>query len=108
MKKTLHLTLSKEPFDIMVTGEKTYEYRVDSSWIISRLYNKDNTLKEYDEVKFVNGYGSDKPYFICEFLGFSVVESPEVHTYSNGFTHNVPIGTYKISLGEIIESGNLK
>lgn len=56
---TLNLSLHKLPFDVMLTGEKDKEYRKPSKWIVSRLYNKDGTLKKYDVVKFVNGYGHD-------------------------------------------------
>ncbi len=52
--RILHLTLSKMPFEVMVTGEKSTEYREPSKWILSRLQGKD-----YDLIKFVNGYGSD-------------------------------------------------
>jgi hypothetical protein len=68
--KTLHLTLHKAAFDVMVTGEKKLEFRTPSKWINSRLFNKDGTKKHYDYIKFTNGYGSDKPYFVCEFKGF--------------------------------------
>ena len=40
----------------MVTGKKTIEYRRPSKWIKDRLVDK-----EYEVVKFVNGYGDDKP-----------------------------------------------
>lgn len=64
--KTLHLTLSKTPFDLMVKGKKKKEYRKPSRWVFSRLHQK-----TYDYVKFANGYGPDKPYFICEYKGFT-------------------------------------
>jgi hypothetical protein len=35
--KILHLTLSKLPFEVMATGEKTTEYRKPSKWILSVL-----------------------------------------------------------------------
>ena len=46
MPKTLHLNINKTPFEIMVTGEKPEEYRKPTKWIISRLYNKDKSLKK--------------------------------------------------------------
>lgn len=68
--KILHLSLKKEPFEVMVTGEKNQEFRKPTKWILSRLYNKDGTPKHYDVVKFTNGYGKDKPQFVCEYKGF--------------------------------------
>ena len=63
----LHLTLKKHWFDLMLSGEKKQEFRKPSEWIRTRLVGKD-----YDLIKFVNGYGSDKPYFVCECLGYEL------------------------------------
>ena len=98
---TLKLTLSKEPFDVMKTGEKQIEYRRKSRWIESRLYNKNGTLREYDYVEFVNGYGKDKPRFTAEFKGF-VVENYINATYSNGLHVCIYEPTYCIQLGNVV------
>lgn len=108
--KVLNLTLKKPPFDVMLTGEKKLEYREPTAWILSRLFDKNGTRKEYDAVKFVNGYGSDKPYFVVEFKGWQHVHFKS-HTikYSNGFELQIEEGYYiVIKLGKILESGNLK
>jgi hypothetical protein len=102
MKKTLHLTLKKLQFQVTSSGEKRYEFRRPSDWIKSRLINK-----SYDLVKFTNGYGSDKPYFICKFLGWSYA-TPSSQKYSNGLVVNITEGYYQIDLGEILEIGNIK
>lgn len=91
------------PFEVMVKGEKNSEFRRPSDWIKSRLLSK-----SYDVVKFVNGYGADKPYFIAKYLGFIRTHSDTSITYSNGLIVNVEEGDYIIHLGEIIETGNLK
>lgn len=100
--KTLHLTLSKKPFEVMVTGEKTFEFRKPSNWIKSRLYEKG-----YDVVKFINGYGADKPYFIAEYRTFWRTKSNSAIPYSNGLIVNVEDGDFVISIGKILETGNL-
>ena len=41
---TLYLTLKKKPFDIMISGEKKFEYRNNSKWIESRLINSKNKV----------------------------------------------------------------
>lgn len=108
--KILHLSLKEEPFEVMVTGEKTNEFRAPTKWIISRLYNKDGTLKHYDLIKFVNGYGSTLPNFTAVYNGFNVLNHG-IHTepYSNGFhLEFLPAGTIDIKIGEIIEINNLK
>lgn len=102
--KILRLTLKKEPFDVMVTGEKRYEFRNPSKWIFSRLYNKMGMPIHYDFVEFTNGYGKGKPMFLCEYKGF-IQLSHGIHTepYSNGFHIGfLPSGTVQIELGKIL------
>jgi len=99
--KTLHLTLKKEWFDLMVSGKKKIEYRLPSRWIQSRLE------KDYDVIKFTNGYGSDKPYFVCKYNGFEISSKSET-VYVEDSKIDVEVGMYLIRLGEIIETGNLK
>ena len=109
--KILHLTLNKEAFEVMVTGEKQEEFRKHSVWIESRLYNR-NTWKEkeYDVIRFANGYGKDKPYFICEYLGFDVpYMNVTPRKYSNGLeVDNIGKGDFVILCGKITEKGNIK
>ena len=107
--KTLTLVLKKQWFDLMVTGEKDKEFREPTDWIKSRLYNKDGSTKEYDYIKFINGYQANAPYFICKYEGFGT-------GYDNTYTFKsnpsillkVTPEQYVIFLGEIIERGNLK
>lgn len=101
----LNLTLHRSAFEVMVTGEKRLEFRKPGKWINSRLYRKDGSKKPYDLIKFVNGYGSDKPYFICKYLGFDYEYGTFV--YSNGLEVEVS-NDYAIKCGEIIEVGNWK
>ncbi len=98
--RVLHLTLKKEWFDLMISGKKKVEYRKPSKWIISRLQ------KEYDVIKFTNGYGSDKPYFVCEYKGFGISNKPET-IYTENSKIEVEEGDCLIKLGKIIETGNV-
>lgn len=107
--RTLHLSLKKEPFAVMVTGEKDEEFRKNSQWIRSRLIDQLGNEKEYDFIKFVNGYGSDKPYFVCEYIGFTeCYMNVSERKYSNGLTINeIGKGDFIIYCGDIVERGNL-
>ncbi|WP_047789432.1 hypothetical protein [Tenacibaculum mesophilum] len=108
---TLFLTLNKPAFDVMVTGEKSTEYRKASKWIESRLYDKDGKKKHYDAVHCVNGYGHDKPFFIATYRGFDKEIKGFNHDkpYSNGLVvGEIAPGDYKIYLGHIVRKGNLK
>jgi len=107
--KILKLSLKAKPFEVMVSGEKTEEYRTPSDWILSRLYNKDGTEKEYDFIEFINGYGSQRPAFLCDYKGFYVL-SHGIHKdlYSNGLSLGfLPSGTVVIKLGKIISTKNI-
>jgi len=110
--KILHLSLTKLPFEVMETGEKRHEYRLPGDWILSRLKDKKGNRKEYDAVKFTNGYGGDKPYFIAKFLDwwYKCSKKNETIKYSNGFEIKIDEGDILIviELGEILERGNVK
>lgn len=111
-KKVLHLSLKKEPFEVMVTGEKDVEFRKRTDWLKSRLFDKQLHVKKYDVIKFVNGYGNDKPYFIClpdkGDCFFDYAKTDYTRYYSNGLTVEIKQGDCRIWLGEILETGNLK
>lgn len=106
--RTLHLTLDFRPFEVMVTGEKKYEFRLPSEWIKRRLYDTNGNLKEYDQIRFVNGYGSDKPWFTCKWTGSVRVwkGEPLQVEFSNGLQVPYKIGMYVIGCGEITGIGN--
>ena len=106
--RVLKLTLKAMPFEVMVTGEKRYEYRRDSSWLRSRLLRPSGRHRSYDLVEFTNGYGSDRPRFVCEFLnarkftdkvGLSL-------TYSNGLIVRLDSPLWVIGLGRIVQVSN--
>ena len=114
--KILKLTVSRKPFEVMVTGEKTSEYRKKSKWIESRLFvappgehgNGHENDRDYDFVEIRNGYGKDRPYFIAKYSGFSEMLNFG-HSYigwSNGLEIDESDYYYQIHLGEIVEIGN--
>jgi hypothetical protein len=78
-KDVLKLTVKKEWFDLMVTGEKTIEIRNPSKWIMSRLKNK-----LYNHIQFTNGYRTDSPKFIAEYMGYGTEVKETKHQFSNG------------------------
>lgn len=90
---TLKLSINKKAFDVMVTGEKTEEFRDESKWIMSRL------KKDYDFVQFTNGYGKERPVFIAKYLGYSFGDVDKV--YSNGLS--VKGIKIIIKVGEIVD-----
>ena len=100
----LHLTLNKEWFDLIACGKKIFEYREYKKHWISRLI--DNGTKNFDEVHFRNGYGSDKPFMRVKFIGMGILNGINIKP-----ENSEPIDSNKkyfvIGLGEILETANL-
>ena len=98
---TLKLTLSALPYQVMVTGEKTEEFRRQSDWIKRRLF-RNGKLRPFTHVEFVNGYGKNKPRFTAEFKGVREVNEESCYktiTYSNGLCVHINEPMYIIELG---------
>lgn len=66
----LYLTLKKKWFDMILSGEKTEEYREIKEYWEKRLSVWDDNIflmhKEFDAVEFRNGYQKDAPKFLIE------------------------------------------
>ena len=58
---TLHLTIKKQWFDMILSGEKTEEYRD-----IKLYYNLRLIGREYNTAVFRNGYARDAPSLTIE------------------------------------------
>lgn len=104
--KILKFNLKLDPFNVMVTGEKKFEYREMSKHWRSRLYNKDGSMKHFDYVKFTHAYDSKNPFFICEFNGFEIIKNVHIK-YSTGFEVNFEDERWAIKLGKIVLAGNI-
>ena len=61
MNNTLHPTIKKKWFDMILSGEKTEEYRDIKPYYNLRLIGQD-----YDTVVFRNGYARDAPILTIE------------------------------------------
>lgn len=112
--KTLHLTLKKKWFDMILSGEKKEEYRdiknyYDNRFIDRKEQNKlDNkpynliAWKKFDTVTFKNGYAKNAPVIVIQLLNINI-------DYGLS-TWGAVIGQeyYVLSLGEIISTKNIK
>ena len=87
MSKVLHLTLKKEWFDLILSGDKKIEYREIKNHWVKMLENK-----QYDYIHFVNGYGKHRPWMDVTMKGVVKDRGEKV---------------YKIHLGEILRKGNI-
>lgn len=98
--KILHLTLHQSAYEVMHSGEKDFEIRRPSVWIKSRLFFANGTPKSYDAVKFTNGYGPNRPFFLAEYKGAHLIAAATQRIFSNGLIVNSLPGDYVIVLGE--------
>lgn len=65
MEKTLFLTIKKEYFDAILSGEKTEEYRIVNTFYKSRIENKKYTQ---------NGYNAKSRRLKVKYLGYEIKE----------------------------------
>ena len=67
MKKILHLNLYRKYFDAIADGTKTVEYRNRTDYWKRRIEGR-----EYDTIKFRNGYTKDAPTMLVEYKGYDI------------------------------------
>ena len=95
--KILHLTLKKKWFDMILSGEKREEYREIKPYWMDRLNNV-----SFTHIRFVNGYGKDKPWLLINWRG--------MYQGKGLCLWGAPPGksVYILELGAIVDSGNIK
>ena len=71
--KILHLNLYRKYFDAIVNGTKTIEYRDKTDYWKRRIEGK-----EYDIIKFRNGYAKDAPTMLVEYNGYDITDRYEI------------------------------
>lgn len=90
----------------MVSGEKLEEFRDVTPWIESRLFDKDGSKRIYDLIQYVNGYGSDRPSFTTDFLGFDLLCCVN-KKYSNGLIVDINNPVYVIRHSKVLTTKNI-
>ena len=98
-KRILHLTLKKEWFNKIASGEKKEEYREVKSYWVKRLFHwcptHHNVEKQFDEIHFRNGYNRNSPFMRVKWKGIE----PKIILGKKYFA---------IQLGKILEIRNWK
>lgn len=121
--KTLHLNLKKKWFDMILSGEKTEEYREIKIYWIIRLVSAifideihfnhwrenlpqhitlQHVVNNFDTITFKNGYQKNAPEMVVEFKGIDIGEA--YAAWSDNWQGDV----FRIKLGEILSTKNLK
>jgi ASC-1-like (ASCH) protein len=100
----LSLTLKKHWFDLILSGQKTVEYReVKQHWNQRML--RDGLIIKFTSVIFINGYGAHRPFIELPVNNVSIIKS-SIHQPHNG-EHLTAASYYLISLGRMMRSGNI-
>ena len=73
MEKRLHLILKKDPFDRILDGIKTVEYRNKTDYWKVRLENK-----QWDTILFRHGYRKDARKMLVEYKGMDITDRYEI------------------------------
>jgi hypothetical protein len=68
MVQVLRLTLRREPFLLIASGEKVVEYRDFKPYWEKRLMSG-SEYRKFDFVEFRNGYRADSPKLLVEVKG---------------------------------------
>ena len=69
-KAVLKIVIKGQWFDEIASGEKDIEYREQTQFWISRLYDKDGNKRHYDVIEFINGYNTDARRMTTKYEGF--------------------------------------
>ncbi len=105
--KVLVLAVTKQWFDLMVTGEKPLEFRKPTKFIKDRLFDKNGNTKHYDYILLNNGYGYHLPYFIAKYEGHGTGYNNH-YIFSDGSEITPAAEDYALFLGEIVYRANIK
>lgn len=97
----LHLTLKKKWFDMIQTGVKKEEYREIKDYWRQRLELPRQAMfvvrfKDFDCIRFRNGYGKNAPTFDIELKGVEYGTGKPEWGAENGVHY------YVLSLGKIL------
>lgn len=95
--KILYLSLKKKWFDMILSGEKKEEYREIKPYWTNRI----SYGERYDAVKFVNGYGNNRPWMLIELKGWAINYGCPEWGGDTDYTQ------YVLYLGKILDKGNI-
>ena len=62
--------IKAEWFDLIAAKKKKIEYREQTPFWTSRLYDKQGKKRAYDLIEFINGYNTDARRLFVKYEGF--------------------------------------
>lgn len=86
------MTLHRKWFDQIAAGQKIEEYRTVKPYWKARIEGK-----EYDEIRFRNGYSKNAPFIRIEYKGwkFSTRNGKQVYALQLGSLLQIELGDQK-------------
>lgn len=102
--RILHIPIAKKWFDMIDMDIKKEEYRAYKPHWISRLVDEGGYYREYDIVRFTNGYGWGKPSIDVEFK-YAYAASYGIAEWG---AQNDGEKFFIIHLGKVLKRRNLK
>jgi hypothetical protein len=93
--KTLYMTIKKEWFEKIKSGQKQIEFREIKPYWTTRLQHDDGSFKNFEQICFINGYSKHSPRFCIEHI------KTEFFNNKNDLNLNIPV--YAIYLGKVID-----
>ena len=105
------LTIKKDEFQAILSGQKKRDYR-DPSHFNKKKLLKINASGQFDrnsdikEIKFLNGFKKDSPFVVMEVLDIIPVHFLNAYTNTaDCFTCQAGVDQIEIQLGQIITKG---
>ena len=98
----MFIVLEKQYFDVMVSGEKTVEYRKKIPYWEQRLTDGHGQPKQFDYVEFQCGFTHPLPRFRAAYLGFSIVNEHQQEWSNRSRVDFKDTPTYAIRLGPVM------
>ncbi len=104
-KKVLHLPIKWRWLKQIINGNKIWEYRKMSHYYNVRLYNKDQSFRNYDEIWLRAGYRKDSPLVKIEWFGWTIATWEGERCYAFDVhriisKHNLPKSQHKRTRGK--------
>lgn len=106
--RTIKFAISRKQLQDILHGENFIKMKSQKEWVMSKLYELNGKLKQFDYMLFTNGFGADRAYVILEHMGHKIIDTkPTKHVFPHGYvvtSNNIDFGMVG---GDIVCQGNL-
>ena len=105
-----NIVVTREPFIVMVRGEKTLEYRENKKYWTRRLLDSADVPRDFQFIHIALGHRRKRTEFLARCLGMHWEPRQPDITFSTNYVLQLPCqaGYWAIELGEIVWSRNVE